>query len=100
MPILDSSVITWVRKSIPPTTSDVFGELTAWLDEATNKVYLLTDVTAGVATWKELSGTSPFTTDVVPKVADSTAKSALVKIKGKTVYQVDEVRMYVCVAGL
>ena len=36
---------------------------------------------------------------VVPQVADATARNVLTKVKGKTVYQVDEARMYVCIVG-
>lgn len=87
---LSRSTLPKVIQTVAPTDTDVsYAVPTIWLDKVANNVYILTDVTGGVATWEYISGATATATAGKTPVADGSGKldtwisDATESVKGK-----------------
>ena len=81
-----SSLVTKVLKSLPPTSGDASYSLSKiWIDQAADRAYILLNVTAGVATWREVGGAGPF----YASQGEVTIASGIVTVTGPGLWTID-----------
>ena len=75
-----------VLRSVPPTGSDAgFAVPEIWIDAVANRAYILLDVTAGVATWREIGSSGPF----YASQGEVTIAGGIVAVTGPGLWTID-----------
>lgn len=79
MSVWKNKDVPYVVKTAAPTTADISYQIpTMWINTVTDRVYFLTDITAGVATWNESIGATLPANTITDPAINAAATTAII----------------------